>query len=190
MECKFCKKAFENWSSLIQHEDECETPIERDSKPQSKFERLYKNKLRDCRRISRESQKKIKFLNDQLKELKLEFNNPKFNAFSNSVVNSETINDYFRICELVSEGHANTAVRKKKLLTSFQKLIVGVNYGAVPLSVPQRLQLSSEDREFIAKVEKLPLPKLQQLVLKEQNVFVKVIDVLRESIRFLKNVQS
>ena len=105
-------------------------------------------------------------------------------------MNSETINDYFRICELVSEGHANTAVRKKKLLTSFQKLIVGVNYGAVPLSVPQRLQLSSEDREFIAKVEKLPLPKLQQLVLKEQNVFVKVIDVLRESIRFLKNVQS
>ena len=82
MECKSCKKSFENWSSLIQHEDECETPIERDSKPQSKFERLYKNKLRDCRRISRESQKKIKFLNDQLKELKLEFNNPKFNAFS------------------------------------------------------------------------------------------------------------
>ena len=114
MDCQFCKQSFENWTSLLQHEEQCNNTEPKDqtkpqtSKSQSKFERLYKNKLRDCQRISQESQKKIKILNDQLKELKINFDDPKFNAFSNHVVNSETVNDYFRICELVSGGQVAT----------------------------------------------------------------------------------
>ena len=196
MECKFCKKSFENWTSLLQHEEQCkktestkeEVTQPQTSKSQTKFERLYKNKLRDCQRISKESQKKIKILNDQLKELKINFDDPKFNAFSNHIVNSETVNDYFRICELVSGGQVATV--SKKLLTSFQKLIVGLSYGVVPITVTQRLHLTSEDRNFIAKIEDLPLAKLKKLVLKHRKSFVNIVDVLRQSIIFLKNVLS
>ena len=194
MECKFCKQSFENWTSLLQHEEHCKkTESTKDqTKPQAskstKFERLYKNKLRDCQRISQESQKKIKILNDQLKELKINFDDPKFNAFSNRVVNSETVNDYFRICERVSEGQVTTLT--KKLLTSFQKLIVGLSYGVVPITAPQRLHLTSEDRNFIAKIEDLPLAKVKSLVLKNRKSFVNIVNVLRESIIFLKSVMS
>ena len=193
MDCQFCKQSFEDWTSLLQHEEHCKTGSTKDqTKPQtskaSKFERLYKNKLRDCQRINQESQKKIKILNDQLKELKINFDDPKFNAFSNHVVNSETVNDYFRICELVSGGQVATV--SKKLLTSFQKLIVGLTYGVVPITVSQRLHLTSEDRNLIAKIEDLPLAKVKRLVLKHRKSFVNIIDVLRQSIIFLKNVLS
>ena len=198
MECKFCKQSFENWTSLLQHEEQCTisntgSTKEEVTKPQSsksptKFERLYKNKLRDCQRISKESQKKIKILNDQLKELKINFDDPNFNAFSNRVVNSETVKDYFRICELVSESQVATL--SKKLLTSFQKLIVGLSYGVVPITAPQRIQLTSDDRNFIAKIEDLPLAKVKNLVLKNRKSFINIINVLRESIIFLKSVMS
>ena len=198
MECKFCKQSFENWTSLLQHEEQCTisntgSTKEEVTKPQSsksptKFERLYKNKLRDCQRISKESQKKIKILNDQLKELKINFDDPNFNAFSNRVVNSETVKDYFRICELVSESQVATL--SKKLLTSFQKLIVGLSYGVVPITTPQRIQLTSEDRNFIAKIEDLPLAKVKNLVLKNRKSFINIINILRESIIFLKSVMS
>lgn len=183
---------------MLQHEEQCTisntgSTKEEVTKPQSsksptKFERLYKNKLRDCQRISKESQKKIKILNDQLKELKTNFDDPNFNAFSNRVVNSETVKDYFRICELVSESQVATL--SKKLLTSFQKLIVGLSYGVVPITAPQRIQLTSEDRNFIAKIEDLPLAKVKNLVLKNRKSFINIINVLRESIIFLKSVMS
>ena len=180
---------------MLQHEEQCKTGYTKEeiakpqtSKSQTKFERLYKNKLRDCQRINQESQKKIKILNDQLKELKINFDDPKFNAFSNHVVNSETVNDYFRICERVSEGQVTTLT--KKLLTSFQKLIVGLSYGVVPITVSQRLHLTSEDRNFIAKIEDLPLAKVKSLVLKNRKSFVNIVEVLRESIIFLKSVMS
>ena len=106
MECSICSKSFSTFTSLLTHKSEHENSVPGcDSRPNkklvpsdsSKFKRLYSNKLKDFRKIRSESEKKIRTLNQQLNEFKTNIDDPNFSSLSDSVLNANLIESYFKI---------------------------------------------------------------------------------------------
>ena len=104
MNCAVCSKSFTTFTSFLQHKEEHKTePIKitpgKIGNPTSKltntngdkFKRLYSNKLKDFKKTRRESERKIQSLNQQLNEFKTNFDDPDYNYFSESVINTNSI---------------------------------------------------------------------------------------------------
>ena len=204
MDCAVCSKSFSTYTSFLQHRSEHKSVIPtktiakkigasttKPSNPNSdKFKRLYSNKLKDFKKIRYESERKIQSLNQQLNEFKTNFDDPNYNNFSESVINTNSINCFFKIKDLVDEGNVNAFVKSAKLLTAFQSILQALIYGIIPISAPQRRKLTNTDRNFIRKLDNVSNTVLKQEIVKNSDSFINIVNTIAKSMKYLDAVHQ
>eukprot|EP00116_Pleurobrachia_bachei_P005092 sb/3465354/ len=150
------------------------------------LENRYKNKLKECKENLERYQKTVELLQKQREEFETNFNDPKFNAFSAAIINSVTVRDFLRIKDLIAQNKFDEVLRSKKLLTSLQKLFIGMRYGVVPIVVPQRNLLTNADRDIIRGLENVSLERVKSTIGENKEVFAHIFSVIADTINFLE----
>ena len=154
------------------------------------FKRRYEKKLIECNDNLTRYNKSISLLKKQNEEFKVRFNDPHFKEFSKSIVNSVSIEKFIRLKTLLEKGKLNYILRSKQLLDALQTLIMGLQYGVIPLVVQQSQELTSSDRNLISKLENVSREEVKQIIYKNKTSFIHLFSIIAESIDYLKRVDD
>eukprot|EP00116_Pleurobrachia_bachei_P006681 sb/3466943/ len=154
------------------------------------FKRRYEKKLKECNDNLTRYSNTISLLKKQNQEFEVRFNDPHYKEFSKSIVNSVSIENFIRIKSLLEKGKLNYILRSKQLLDSLQTLIMGLQYGVIPLVVQQSQELTSSDRNLISKLENVSREEVKQIIYNNKNSFIHLFNIIAESIDYLKRVND
>ena len=134
---------------------------------------------------------KIDLLNKQVQEYQERLDDRNYNEFSDSIINSASIHDFWILKSHLSKGNVSKIVASRKLLKSFQKLVTGLLYGVIPIAVPQRIMLTEEDKKLIKDVEKATnLTIVKKQISKNKVAFSHILTIISDSIKYLQQVQE
>ena len=154
------------------------------------FRRRYERKLKECNENLTRYSNAISLLKKQNQEFQVRFNDPHYKEFSKSIVNSVSIENFIRIKALLEKGKFNYILRSNQLLDALQTLIMGLQYGVIPLVVQQSQELTSSDRKLISKLENVSREEVKRIISNNKNSFVHLFNIIAESIDFLKRVDD
>ena len=154
------------------------------------FKRRYENKLQECNDNLERYKNQISLLKQQNEEFEVRFNDPHYKEFSRSIVNSVSIENFVRIKKLLQKGKISYILRSKQLLDSLQALIMGLQYGVIPLVVQQSQELTSSDRKLISKLENVSREEVKQIIYRNKSSFIHLFSIIAESIDYLKRVDE
>ena len=151
----------------------------------SKWKRLYHNLHRKKKRLEDECKEKIELLENQLEDLKEFDGDYELNRFSDAVLNSVTIEEFNKIRDLIANNRLSQVLRSRKLLTALQKLFLGLSYGIIPITAPQRIALSEDEKKMVRTLENASTDEVKSHIQANQNSFMKLFSVLDLSIKLI-----
>ena len=147
-----------------------------------KWKRLYRTEKRKYE----ECDAKIKDLDRQLAELK-EFGQGDYelDTISKSVINSVSIDDYIKIRDLISKNKLSSVLRSRKYLLALRKIFTGLSYGIIPVTSPQRIALSQEEKDMVTQLENATAERIRLFIKERKTVFLKLFSVVNDSIKLV-----
>lgn len=151
----------------------------------AKWKRLYKSTNRKMNQLETDCMDKIKVLKQQLIELEEMDDDYELNAISKAVINNVTIGDFNKIRSLMSNGQLGTVLRSNKLILALQKLFLGLSYGVIPITSPQRVALSTEDRDLIRNLENGNIDNVRSFISTNKDSFERIFNVIDASIKLV-----
>jgi len=151
-----------------------------------KWKRLYESEKRRYRKLNEECEEQIKNYDKQLSELK-EFGQGDYDldTFSKSVINSVSVEDYIRIRDLISKNKLSSVLRSRKYLLALRKIFMGLNYGIIPVTTPQRIALSKEEKDMVGKLETASANQIRAFIKQNKTIFLKLFSVINDSIKLV-----
>ena len=154
-------------------------------KEAERWKRLYKALNIKYNRLDKECEEKLASLNLQLKELREFEDDYEADALSKSVINSVTIEDLNRIRTLISNNQLSTVLRSRKYLKALQKLFLGLIYGVIPITAPQKIALTDAERDMVKKLETASLDNVKSYITQNKEAFLRLFEIVNGSIKLV-----
>ena len=151
-----------------------------------KWKRLYESEKRRYKKLNDECEEQMKNYDKQLSELK-EFGQGDYelDTISRSVINSVSVEDYMRIRDLISKNKLSSVLRSRKYLLALRKIFMGLTYGIIPVTTPQRIALSAEEKEMVGKLETATADQIRAFIKQNKSSFLKLFSVINDSIKLV-----
>eukprot|EP00116_Pleurobrachia_bachei_P008777 sb/3469039/ len=150
-----------------------------------KYERLYKSKLNE----SKQHLERIHLFEKQLDEFRTNFNDTKFNEFSDTIINAKNIRNYLELQRLIDLKSFKSITRSNKLLKAIKNLFTGLKYGAVPLVVSQTKRLNAKGRKLIRVVDCKSLEEIKRLLLNHSKDFYNIFQIIGRTLSLISSLE-
>ena len=152
----------------------------------NKWKQLY-DKLRYRMRMDKvEYDDKIKVLKDQLKECE-EFGDGEYDLtkMSKKIFNSVTIAEFNRIRKLIANNQIDVLLEGRKNVLALQKMASALTYGVIPVTNPQRVALSSREKNLVKKIENASVDDVKKYIRKNVSVFLRLFSTVEDSLKLV-----
>ena len=152
----------------------------------NKWKQLY-DKLRYRMRMDKlEYDDKIKVLKDQLKECE-EFGDGEYDLtkISKKIFNSVTIAEFNRIRKLIANNQIDLLLEGRKNVLALQKMASALTYGVIPVTNPQRVALSSREKNLVKKIENASVDDVKKYIRKNVSVFLRLFSTVEDSLKLV-----
>ena len=150
-----------------------------------KWKKRYKMENRRYILLKEECDAKINELDQQLKELKEFEGDYELNTISKAVINSVTIDDLNKIRNLISNNQLPVVLRTRKYLLALRKLFLGLSYGIVPITAPQRVALSDNERAMVRQLENANADQVAAYIKHNKDAFLRLFSIISGSIKLV-----
>lgn len=160
--------------------------IDKLKKEIQKWKRLYESEKRRYKKLNDECDEKIRNYDKQLTELK-EFGQGDYelDTISKSVINSVSVDDYIKIRDLISQNKLSSVLRSRRYLLALRKIFMGLTYGIIPVTTPQRIALSKEEKDMVGKLETATADQIRSFIKQNKPIFLKLFSVINDSIKLV-----
>ena len=150
-----------------------------------KWKKRYKTLLRRYDLMKEECDTKIRELDQQLAELKEFDGDYELKTMSKAVINSVTIDDLNKIQNLVSNNQLHVVLRTRKYLLALRKLFLGLSYGVIPITAPQRVAISDDERAMVKQLENASVDHVSTFIKQNKEVFLRLFSIISSSIKLV-----
>ena len=134
----------------------------------------------------KELEAKIAVLKDQLKECE-EFGESEYDLtkISKSVYNSVTIGEFNRLRNLIANNQIDALLRGRKNLLALQKMASGLTYGVIPITNPQRIALTANEKNLVKNIETATIDNVRNNIRRNLPVFLKLFSTIEDSLKLV-----
>ena len=161
--------------------------VDKLKKDLAKYKHYYNHSNSELKQLRKEYDKKISVLSKQLEELREFEGDIELNSLTNAVINSVTVNELNEIRELMREGSLKEVLKSDKHISALQKLFIGLSYGIIPVTAPQRIALTDAERNMVKKLENASIRKVRSYIRANKNSFIKLFEVINDSVKLMCN---
>ena len=153
----------------------------------ARYKKLYMRQKRKAEEYEKECEKKIDLFKKQIKEMEeLDVDGDfEMNTLTNAVINSVTIQEFNEIRKLIQTGQLSRILRTKKHIQTLQTLFLGLIYGVIPITQPQRIALSENERHMIRKLENASIGTVRSYIQSNKDAFIHLFGVINDSIKLI-----
>lgn len=151
----------------------------------AKWKRKHAKVNKDLRDLDRECKEKIEVMRMQIEELQDAEDEYDFRAISSNVINSVNIEEFNELRSLISNGRVRDILRSKRFLIVLQKLFLGLSYGIIPITSPQSLAISPEQKTMIRKLENANSGTVKEYLKNNMESFLGLFSVIEDSLRLV-----
>ena len=153
-----------------------------------------KRLLKEARRENTDMSKKNKECEEQIRELKMQIDEVQntdgdfeLNDTINSVINDVSISEFNRIRELMDKGNLTAVLRSNKHVSALRKLFLALSWGIVPITAPQRIRLSENEKNLIKRLKDASVDEVRRFIRVNKSVFINLFKVIKNSIELVVN---
>ena len=128
---------------------------------------------------------KINVLKRQLQEFE-EFDGDKeLHGLSKVIFNGVTIQELNKIRGLVSENKITQLLRGRKNIITLQKQFLGLIYGILPITNPQRVALTDGEKNMVRSRENATIEEVKLYIQKNSNTIRTLFSTINDSIKLV-----
>ena len=153
----------------------------------ARYKKLYNGQKRKMEETEKECEKKIQLFKKQIKELEELDSNGDYdtNTLTNAVINSVSIQEFNNIRKMIEGRQWRRVLRSKKNILALQKLFLGLIYGVIPITQPQRIALSEDLKHMIRKLENASVDSVRLHIQDNKDMFLHLFEVINDSIKLI-----
>ena len=150
-----------------------------------KWKSRYRSAIRKHKQNEEECMARIEVLKKQLQEIEEIDGDYELKSISNAVINSVTIQEFNEIRTLISNHQLARVLKSRKYILALQKLFLGLTYGVVPITAPQRIALSIEEKRLITDLEHASVDKVKSYIKENQKIFLRLFSIINDSLKLV-----
>ena len=144
-----------------------------------RFERLYRQKARECR----DHLERISVFEKQVRE-----KDTSSKEFSQSILSKQNLNDFFEVHQLLMANKTGKVKNRVRHLKAIKNLFIGLYYGLVPMVASQHSRLTSTQLKLIRLVNRKSIADIKDLFIDYTNDFVAIFKTVGKTLEFFKTV--
>ena len=128
---------------------------------------------------------KMDVLKRQLQEFE-EFDGDKeLDGLSRVIFNGVTIQEFNKIRGLINENKISQLLRGRKNIITLQKLFLGLIYGIIPITNPQRVALTNDEKNMVRSLENATVEEVKLYIQKNSNTIRTLFSTINDSIKLV-----
>ena len=136
---------------------------------------------------NREFMAQIKELQDQIDEVQNGDDDFEMTNTINSVINDVNISEFNKIRQLMEKGNLPAILRSEKHVLALKKLCLGLSWGIVPITAPQRIVLSEHEKNLIKRLKDCTINEVRKQIRENKQAFTNLFKVINESVELVVN---
>ena len=105
----------------------------------------------------------------------------------NSVINDVNISEFNKIRQLMEKGNLTGLLRSDKHVTALKKLCLGLSWGIVPITAPQRVILSEHEKDLIRNLKDSTISDVRKQIRENKQAFINLFKVIKDSVELVVN---
>ena len=162
----------------------CEEREDKKDKKLRKKDRELENKdmkITDLENTLDKREEQVKLYADQLEETR----DDEMSALEKVLTNSVSIDQIHTIRHLFKGGQVNLIVDDDDVLVTIQRIFSGMLEGVIPITAPQRLYFTKEQRDFMKNLETMDINDARNYILQNMPMFIKVFYVFDMTLKLM-----
>ena len=128
---------------------------------------------------------KINVLKRQLQEFEEFDGDEELHGLSKVIFNGVTIQELNKIRGLVSENKITQLLRGRKNIITLQKQFLGLIYGIIPITNPQRVALTDGEKNMVRSRENATIEEVKLYIQKNSNTIRTLFSTINDSIKLV-----
>lgn len=156
----------------------------------AKYKRYHRSSNNRLNQVRSECDAKISLLSKQLEELREFEGDVELNSLTNAVINSVTIEEFNKIRTLINDGRIYEVLRNDQHIIALQKIFIGLAYGIIPITAPQRIALSEGERGMVKKLENATIGQVRKYLKGNKNQLINLFEVINESLKLIARMYA
>ena len=136
---------------------------------------------------NKECEERIKELQRQIDEVQNYEGDYELTDTINSVINDVTIHEFNKIRELMERDNIDALLRSSKHVSNLKKLFLGLSWGIVPITAPQRIVLSDLEKNLIRNLKDATNDDVRKQIRANKQAFIHLFEVIKDSIELVVN---
>ena len=102
-----------------------------------------------------------------------------------AVINSVTMTQFNQIRALIEEGKLSRVLSNRKHIEALRRLFLGLTYGVIPITQPQRIALSEDERTMVKTLENATVDKVKTYIKRNESSFLRLFDIINDSLKLI-----
>ncbi len=131
----------------------------------------------------KEFQRKLNILNDQIKAMQED--DEDLSSLSKEIFNCKTMEEIFEIQKLVKSYQIDIVIQKH--LTTLQNLFLSLSYGVLPISRPQREQVTDNQRDIVERIQTASSSVAKSILRENRAEIIKLFAIIKDSIKLARD---
>ena len=123
----------------------------------------------------------------QIDELEASQDDYELSQISNLVVNDVNIREFNKIRELMEQQDITAILRSSKHVSALKKLFIGLSWGIIPITAPQKINLTDGEKSLISRLKNASIGEIRQHIKNNRAVFANLFKIINDSIQFVVN---
>jgi len=100
---------------------------------------------------------------------------------SKKIFNSVTIAEFNRLRKLIANDQIDLILSGRKHILALQKMASALTYGVIPITNPQRVALSTREKDLVKKIENATVEETKRHLRKNVSVFKRLFTTVEDS---------
>ena len=178
-----------DWNQRKLHslEVECQNKIRENQEYHNKIiADLKAEYMTELRKYEDTCAAKIKILNNQF--LALKDGEDDTGELTMTIFNFSAIGEILEIQRLIKNRQIDEVLRAH--FTIFQKVLLGLSFGVLPLCQPQRSRVTNEQRILVEQLQSASKPSAKRILKEKEAIIVNLFEIVKDSIKLARNVHN
>ena len=151
----------------------------------ARWRRLYKSSNKKMVEMEKDCEERIEVFRAQIRELEELEEDSEMTSINKAVINSVTIKQFNKIRSLLEANQLSRVLQNKTHVRALQRLFLGLNFGVIPITQPQRIALSEDERNMVRKLENTPIDKVKSYIAQNKNSFLRLFEIINDSLQLI-----